>query len=236
MRWLYNNYNKDYKKYKEAKSTYCRRVLKQNLDDFLKKDISILNEKEKIFLNIYLRNNPLLDSDCLMNKICLYMEKSVKQMKESRQSINIEDIINLIKDASLHVENLEEKLKSMDMLYQKYKKHKQTLSIISDNGSEEKFKTIDQYNKYIRQQSYTISSNVSELANLAIAICYVGKLDRSFAWNLFGEGIVQNVMKGKQEKIMIPFLDANGDIDYLGNNYSLFEIIVNEENNNDYLL
>jgi hypothetical protein len=234
MRWLYGNYNKNYRKYKDAKLTYCLYKLKQNLDEFLLRPMESMDEKETWFINAYYRNNPLLDSDCLMNKICHHMEKSIKQIKESKKIEDADDrnnIINLIKDPNLNVENLDEKLKAMDSLYRKYKKYKQVLAITSDDGFEEKFKTIDQYNKYIRQQAYSISSNISELANLAIAVSYVGRLDRGFAWNLFGNGIVQNIIKGKQEHIMIPFLSDDGDIDYLGNRYSLFEIFLknNEE-------
>jgi hypothetical protein len=223
MRWLYSNYNKDYKKYKNAKNTYCIGVFGYSLEDFLLKQKENLDEKELWFHSIYLKNNPLLDSNCLMNKICHYMEKSVQTIKENHCLEDDEKLINLIKDDTMQVENLHEKLNKMLFLYEKYKKHKQSLTI-ADDGSEEHYRTVEQYNKSIRQEAYSISSNIAELANIAIAICYVRNRDRGFVWNLFGEGIVENVIKGKQEKVMIPFIDKSGNIEYLGNRYSLFEI------------
>jgi gas vesicle protein len=223
MRWLYNNYNKDYKKYKNAKNIYCIGVFGYSLEDFLFKSKETLDEKELWFYNIYLKNNPLLDSSCVINKICHYMEKSISLIKENRQLEDDENLINLIKDDAMQVENLHEKLNKMLFLYEKYKKHKQSLTI-ADDGSEEHFRTVEQYNKSIRQEAYSISSNIAELANIAIAICYVRNRDRGFVWNLFGEGIVENVIKGKQEKITVPFINKDGDIEYLGNQYSLFEI------------
>jgi len=228
MRWLYSNYNKDYKKYKNAKNTYCIGVFGCELEDVLSKPKEDLDEKELWFYNIYLKNNPLLDTDCLMNKICHYMEKSVKIIKENHRQEDDEKLINLIKNDKMQVDNLHEKLNKMLLLYEKYKKHKQSLAI-ADDGSEEHYRTVEQYNKAIRQEAYSISSNVAELANIAIAICYVRNRDRGFVWNLFGEGVVENVIKGKQEKIMIPFLDNSGDIEYLGNKYSLFEINIKRD-------
>jgi hypothetical protein len=48
--------------------------------------------------------------------------------------------------------------------------------------------------------------------------------DKSFAWNVFGEGIVDNITKNRQENVTVPFLDDKGDIKYLDSNYSLFDI------------
>ena len=88
---------------------------------------------------------------------------------------------------------------------------------------------MEQYDKAIRNEAYNgISSNIQELANLALTICYeIHPSDnKSFAWNVFGEGIVENVRKNRQNKVLVPCLDNHGDIEYLGEKYSMIEISV----------
>lgn len=229
MRWLYADYNRDYRRYKEAKENYCYDKLGVELDDLLQKNVDDLSLKEREILESYIRRNPLLDSPCLMNKICHYMEKTVKQIRVDKKMLDSEYLIDLIKGKNLVVDNLEEKLDMMDSLYKKYKKHKQTLSLSSEDGSEEKFKTVEQYNKVIRQEAYSISSSIQELANLAVAICYVGNKDRGFVWSLFGEGIVENIKTESKGSVLLPFLQEGGEIEYMGNQYSMEKILVEEE-------
>lgn len=235
MRWLYSDYNRDYKKYREAKEIFCKRVLKQELSDFLSRKKETFSVKESDFLSAYLRNNPLLDSSCLMNKICHHMEKEVSFIKTNSKGMATEEIVNILKDKNMIVEDLDEKLKKMNSLYEQYKKFKKTMTVILDNGDEEKTRTMDQYNKVLRQQALSISTNMAELANVAIAVCYVGNKDKGFVWNLFGEGIIENVMKASNEKIIIPFLDDSGEIEYMGNKYSMMEVAT-EGDACDYIL
>jgi hypothetical protein len=234
MRWLYSNYNKDYKKYKSAKNTFCLANFGCSLEDFLAKDPASYDEYEKSFYSVCNRHNPLLDTPCVMNKICHYMEKSVKEIRQDKSNKASEELINLYKDANLSVDDLHSKLDKMTVLHNNYRRHKQTLTRLADDGNEEKYKTLDQYNKAIRQESYKISSSMSELANLAIAVSYVGNGDKGFAWNIFGEGIVNNIMNASGSIIRIPFLNDGGDIEYLGSHYSLQDIEVGEHN--DYTM
>jgi uncharacterized protein YktA (UPF0223 family) len=235
MRWLYSDYNRDYRRYMEAKEIFCRRVLKQKLEDFLLRDKSDFSEKESDFLSAYLKNNPLLDSGCLMNKICHHMEKSVSEIKIKSKSKTTDEIVDILKDVNMEVENLDEKIKKMSSLYDKYKKFKKTMTIISESGEENRANTIEQYNKILRQQAFTISTNMAELANIAIAVCYVDNKDSGFVWNLFGEGLVENIKKTCSDNILLPFLDGNGDVEYMGNKYSMKQIEIGEELN-DYIL
>jgi hypothetical protein len=64
------------------------------------------------------------------------------------------------------------------------------------------------------------------LANLAISICYEihPNDNKTFAWGVFGEEIINNVYKNRQTIVKIPFVDDFGNIEWLGNKYSSKEI------------
>ncbi len=184
-----------------------------------------LTEKEQQIINDYHRYNPLLDTDCLMNKICHYMESKVKEIKiQSKNNLNKTAI--LLKNPDIEIDK--NKLKLMFNLFKRYKKEKRNFANIKDETGEEKYKTIEQYNRSIRQEAFLISNDISELANLAVTLCYeiYPNDNKNFAWSVFGEGIVNNVMINKQKDCYVPFIDKDGDIEFLGNKYKNYKIEV----------
>jgi hypothetical protein len=233
MRWLYSNYNKKYKKFNDNYNNFCISKFNMSLDELRLKDK--LSEAEKELLSKYNRFNPLLDSDCVMNQICHYMESKIKELKENSGNKTSENIISILKNNDIPLDK--DKLKRLYDLYKKYKSGRQNFSGIRDENGEEKFKTLEQYNKSIRLEATFISNDISELANLAVVICYEAHPsdNKSFAWNIFAEGIIDNIRKNHQEEMLVPFEDDKGDIEYLGNRYTLREIISGAEFY-DYLL
>ena len=45
------------------------------LDELFKIPVDQLTEDQRVFLECYWKKYPLLDSDCVMNKICKHIEK-----------------------------------------------------------------------------------------------------------------------------------------------------------------
>jgi hypothetical protein len=129
-----------------------------------------------------------------------------------------------------HIEFDKVKFKQLYNLYKEYKSEKRNFSNIKNEKGNEIYKTLDQYNKYIRQKAYMISNNIQELANLAVTICYeIHPSDsKHFAWGIFGEGIIKNIEENKQDICYVPILDEHGALEYLGNHYSMREINVRE--------
>jgi hypothetical protein len=222
MKWLYPDYNQKYKSHREKYDFVSVSKYGKYLIDLL---INPTSGCEINTVNKYNRYSPLIDSNCLMNKICHYMENEVKELKENIKKISDEKNVLSLKDASIPFDI--EKYKMLDKIYRKYKSGKRNFNNIKDEKGEEKFKTLEQYNKEVRLDALrTINADLSELTNLAVAICYEQhKTDnKSFIWNVFGEGIIDNLMKNKSEKTSVPFLDEGGNILYLDSEYSLFEI------------
>jgi hypothetical protein len=146
-----------------------------------------------------------------------------------------DELILLLKDSSIPLDK--GKLKALYTVYKKYKNDKRSFAEIKDENGEYRFKTIEQYNKVIRNECYNISSNIYELANLAVAICYEmhPNDNKVFAWSVFGEGIIKNIEKNRQNVLEVPFLDEVGDIEYLGNRFSKKEITIKENFEYDIL-
>lgn len=225
MRYLYSDYNNKYKNYINQFETRCRTRLKCSLYDLLSTSGSCLSNKANDIKIDYYKYNPFIETDSLMNKICNYMEQNTKDFK-----LNIDDyitsdkIISILKNKNIITDPI--KYKQLHDLYDQYKNEKRHFQKIINQNTGQFYKTIEQYNKTMKQDALKISSNGSELANLAIDICYIThpKDNKSFVWNIFGNEIIENILLNKQEICKVPFLNKNGNINYMGENYSMMEI------------
>jgi hypothetical protein len=226
MIYLYDNYYRDHREFGYNYNIYSIANFGKTLEEVLAIDKSSLTEDEKAFLNEYYDFNPFLETNCTINNISQYMQENVKKIKHGRKSIKVEKNTRILRDADVSLDR--NKLKKLYNLYKKYKSEKRNFFNIKGSSGEALYKTLEQYNKAIRYEAYSgISSSITELANLAVTICYEMHPgdNKSFAWNVFGEGIVNNVYKNRQEIIRVPVLDNDhGNIEYLGSHYSMMEV------------
>jgi hypothetical protein len=241
MRWVYSTYNKKYLDYKKRYSKDSEMRFNKTLDELLAEYHSgiVVTEEESFYLDEYYRYNPLLETDCLMNKIAWYMEGKIKQLKLELLKKPTDENILILKNHSYYTDK--KKYKKLYDLYKLYKSGKRNFAIFNDDensggiNTSNKFKTIEQYNKFIRQKAEEISSDGIELANLAVDICYVTHAtdSKNFVWQIFGNEIVENILQNKQEDCFVPFLNKKGDIKYLGEKYSMHSININVETYED---
>lgn len=217
MKHLYSHYGKKYKDFKDEFELYSQIKFGCNVNDL---DENVKDQKET--LEYYERKNPLLETDSVMNKVCRYMEKSIKELKLNKVKPDNEKIFYKLYNSDIELNNGNlEKIKLIKKEYDDFKKSKQL--------QDSEFTTYEQYYKFLRNKCLQeISSNIQELANLAVYICYFlsPQKPKDFCWDVFGGGIVEN-LKLKNSKIHVPCLDECGDIDYLGEKYSFVELDVN---------
>ena len=88
----------------------------------------------------------------------------------------------------------------------------------------------------LKDNLFSISIDIRELATLAVYICYVlyPKKPKDFVWDICGDYIVQKLLNDNNNTINYPVLNKNGNIEWEGNNYLLIErkIDDNDRNNN----
>ena len=233
MSELYINYSKEYRQYYYNYNLYCETTFEMELQELLSMDNSLYSDEQKEFIVKFYKYNPLLDTDCTTNRICHYMQSKIKEIKKNSFHKTSIDIVRKLKGKYLKIDKI--KYKKLYNIYMQYKSGKRNFSNIRNENGEERFKTLESWNKYIRQEALKISSDICELASLAVTLCYeTYKSDnKSFCWSVFYEGLLENIKYNKQVKIMFPFSNNNGDIEYLGEKYLLEEIGIEEDY--DYL-
>ena len=237
MQNLYANYGKDYRKHCYNYDILSQARFKMFLSELIAMDKNLLDDEQKEFLAQFYRFNPLLDTPCEINNISKYMQKRIGEIKVNSKLSWDKNSIDIMKKRNVPDWD-DAKSDALILLHEKYKSEKRNFGNIKNEDGENRWQTIEQYNKSIRQEALKLSSDLGELAYYAIARCYVSleSDNKAFVWSIFGDGVVDNIKNNiGNKKIEIPFLDNDGDIEYLGKKYSRKEIKIVADDIYDFL-
>ena len=236
---LYPNYGKDYRKHYYNYDILSQAKFKLFLNDLINMGEELLSNEQKEFLVQFYKFNPLLDTPCEINNISKYMQKRVNEIKIGNKLSWSKEMLDPMKKLN-NSEHDNKKSDAIVFLHEKYKSEKRNFGNIKNEDGGNRWNTIEQYNKSIRQEALKLSSDLGELAHYAIISCYLragaNNDNKSLVWNVFGEGIIENLKNNLNgRKIEIPFLDDGGNIEYLGKRYSRKEIKIVEADAYDFL-
>lgn len=217
MKYLYPHYKKDYNKFIYDFDLYSYAVFGFEFDkipDELKDD-----ERYKELVEYRNKKCTLIDSPCIMNRICHYMEKELKDIKRKNKNCDCELIFEKLYNNTIDID-----FSKLELLIEKKKEYDDFKKTKQLSTSE--FSTYEQYYKNLRNDCLEkVSSDIKELANLAVYICY--KLNpskpKNFCWDVFGCGIVEN-LKEKTTSVHVPCLNESGEVYYLGEHYTMEEV------------
>lgn len=219
MKYLYSHYKKDFDVvvndfdlYSQIKFGVGIEKLNENID----------NDDKKQTVDYYHHKYTLIDSPSTMNKICHYMEINLKNINNKNKNCDNQKIFEKLYNITIVFDN--DNLEKMKVVKQEYDNFKKTKQLKSSE-----FTTYEQYYKFLRNKCLQeISSNIQELANLAIYICYFlnPTKPKDFCWDVFGGGIVEN-LKEKHPTARIPRPSPMGDVEYLGERYEFVDFDYN---------
>lgn len=167
-----------------------------------------------------------------MNKICHYMEDNLKEINEIKRKVTPLEVIDLMR-TSVDIE--EELINKMDGFCKRYFEKKKELknnskgsscliNIKKDSEKDGNFSTIEQYEKFIREEALSCFGNGELIANIVVEYSYIRnkRQSKSFAWKVFGkylvENIIRNTIKNNESSSVIVNSD-NGSIEYLYKKY-----------------
>ena len=222
MKYLYSHYMKEYKAFRDDFDKYCLIKLGKKYDELTEADKN--SDIGKEIVEYYNKKNPLLETNGVMNRVSRYMQAQLKEIKTIGKDKNTEELFEKLYNADIPLDETKlELLLEKRKDYDNFKKSKQL--------KDSEFSTYEQYYKFLRNDCLEkISSNIQELANIAVYICYhlYPSKPKNFCWDVFGNGIVEN-LKEKNKQANVPLIDNSGDIDYLYDKYKLHKVSVSHE-------
>jgi len=217
FRFLYphymSRYNKEIKKY----NIYSHLAFKRSFAEILR-DRNRSEEQEKM-VSEYNLHSFFLDNNSVVNRISRYMRANLSLIGKyiSRSSKDYDYTILQNPDNIL----VQEKIEKMGEYLEEYKEFKKSMRYDLDGP----YSNIDSFIHHLRKKcNINISTNDSELADYAVEITY--SKDKSmieFAWKMFPDGILENIVNQSSGIIRMPVQDDYGDINYLWNTYAIRE-------------
>lgn len=217
MKYVYKKYNKDFRKHNDTYENLSQINLGMSFKDLLLKENK--NEEEQRVIEDYFKYNPLLDSPSPMNLLCHFMENKIGEIKKESKNTIFDYNVYINDDVKID----EYKLNKMRLLYKEFSDIKRNKHDTNKKDKHQKEETIFLF----RKKFYEISSDISELTNLAVIVCYGNfpKRSKEFLWKLLPTGVTGNLNKNNiLRTIEVPFEDEKGDFQYLNKKYSFYTI------------
>lgn len=224
MKFLYSHYAKEYKNFFDDFNLYCSIVFGKKIKELTDKEKD--SDKYKEMIEYYNKKNPLLETNGVMNRLCRYMQQNLKDINKIQKNCDNQKIFEKIYNEKIELDKYK-----LDLLVEKYKEYFDFKKSKQLKSSE--FSTYEQYYKYLRNDCLEkISSNIQELANLSVYICYqmFPSKQKDFCWDVFGNGILEN-LKLKNKTAKIPHLSESGDVEYLGHKYEFIDLEIKSKEN-----
>lgn len=252
FRYKYRQLNKELNEYTRQVEANCQTRFCMDFKDLMqiyKESPEKLTEDQKVFIYYYYKFLPVLDSDCVMNKICHYIESVDFQIKKKVRSSDGFDWKILVSENFQPDIKLTEKLLNI-IEEENVKKHLDLKAIKTINPSLVRKNSITQKEEFDKEVWVNIirgrlegeCSNEERLANHLVYIFYEVKktLNKSLLWSLTGHGIYENV-KAKTSSFYFPIKNPNGSLKFLYENYSIERIVLEDleqeqiSNSNEYV-
>lgn len=214
--YRYSQLKSELDKYLKAVKSNCKIRFGKSLEDLYSSDKQ--SDEEKAFLYNYEKYMPVSRAPGTMNRICWRIED---EFQTTNVLPNIEFDYSILKSNAKYTH---EEYDAIQQLYDEYNKNMQLfLKGIKKNDSakEERDSFVVQFTEEFANACAIVCPNNEILANILVDVCYTSNKNKSFAWDIAGEQIFQNVLKNNNYMISYPIKDDNGDIDFGGKKFSL---------------
>ena len=215
--YRYSQLKSDLDKYMKSVKSNCKIRFGKSLDDLYSSEDK--SEEEKAFIFNYEKYMPISRAPGTMNKICWRIEN---EFQTTNVLPNVQFDYSILKS---DVGYTQEEYDAIKQLYDDYNKNMQLfLKQIKQNeqGDDEVGFDITYLKDVFVDECYKVCPNTETLANIVVDLCYTSSKNKTFAWDVAGEQIFNNVLKNNGYIIKYPIKDDDGDIEFCGNRFSLY--------------
>lgn len=226
--YRYSHIKSKYDQYNKSVGSNCKIRFGKSLYEL--QNSEILTQEEQVFLENYEKYMPISVAPGVMNRICWRIEDAF-QSTDVLPDVYFD--INILKNDS---EYTDEEFEAVKMLYDEYNNDIQ-LVIRKQRKNEESDENVglvvDQLKQTFLEECNKVCPNSEVLSNIVVDLCYSSSKNKTFAWDVAGEHLFQNVLKKNNNTISFPVKDENGDFEFAGERFSIQTKAIGGENNDD---
>ena len=215
--YRYSQLKTELDKYAKAVKSNCKIRFGKSLEDLYASDYKTI--EEEAFIYNYEKYMPVSRAPGTMNRICWKIEDEF-QTTDVLQSVDFD--YSILKSGA---EYTQEEYNAVKHLYEEYNKSMQLFlkqQKQNELGDDEVGFDIIQLKDVFVEECNKVCPNLEILANIVVDLCYTSHKNKTFAWDVAGEQIFNNVLKNNGHVIQYPIKDKNGDIEFCGNKFSLY--------------
>lgn len=227
MRLIYPSLMKQYNTYIKSTNKGAMREFGLNIDELLSIPHEELTERQREFLHYYHSRMPVGVGNCVMNKICRRFEEEFDGYL-SRHKFGESFDYTIMKSGTEYSNNQYNMIKK---LYEEYNKRLKSYLAYAGRERVDEYDTFSKMSEmrdeFMRECS-CICANSEVLCDIVLDICYTRSATKRFAWEICGEQIIQNLLSKNEYRVSFPAIDAEGDITYKGQRFSIKEITIGE--------
>jgi len=215
--YRYSQLKSELDKYMKAVKSNCKIRFGKSLDDLYASENK--TDEEESFIYHYEKYLPVSRAPGTMNRICWKIEDA---FRSTDVLPNVEFDKSILKSDA---EYSQEEYEQVWNLYDEYNKGMQLFlkkQKQNDFGDDEVGFDIVHLKDIFADECSKICPNSEVLANIVVDLCYTSNKNKTFAWDVAGEQIFNNVLKNNGYIMQYPVKDENGDIEFDGKTFSLY--------------
>ena len=220
MRYIYPSLMKQYNTYIKNTNRNALREFQMTVDGMMSMPFENLSERQRDFLRYYSYRMPVGVGNCIMNKICRRFEQEFDG-HIGRHNASVKFDYTIMKSGN---EYSTSQFYAVKRLYEDYNKRLQNYMVFADYERVDECDSIFEIstmNSDFRRECSSVCPSEQTLCDIILDICYSKNSTKKFAWSMCGETIINNLLSKNNFAISFPVIDANGDISYSGEQYSL---------------
>ena len=215
--YRYSQLKSELDKYMKSVKSNCKIRFGKSLEALYTSEYK--TEEEEAFIYNYEKYLPVSRAPGTMNRICWKIE-DVFKTTDVLPSVSFD--YSILKS---DVQYTQEAYGAVKQLYDEYNNNMQ-LFLKRKNQNElgdddVGFDVVHLKDIFINECTQ-VCPNDEILANIVIDLCYTSNKNKTFAWDVAGEQIFNNVLKNNGYTITYPIKDIDGDIEFNGNKFSLY--------------
>jgi hypothetical protein len=228
--YLYKGTRTKYKNHMKRYDITCQQKFSMDLEEL--KNTKRKTKEQRDFLHLFEEFSPVIESDCVMNNLCKYIESVDFGIRKMINVSDNQDYYKLFMDNNLSEFNVERYERIVET-FNSYKKTVNQLipatyqnSSVRSGFDEGLGKSVSSQYEKLKTKLIETCSNENELVNYLIRLFYEDQpnSNKEILWSMFGDCLFDNVKRNSNDTFLIPIQDYEGEIVYLNNKYSLKEV------------
>ena len=229
MRYIYPDLMRQYNTFIKNTHRNALREFQMSVEEMKKLPYDDLTDRQRDFLYYYDLHMPVGMGDCVMNKICRMFEDEFDGFVGKKTSKDDFDY-TILKSGGTYKES---QMAAIQKCYEEYQNRLRSYAMFSRYervDDDDAISVVYGMREEFKRACESICQNETELCDILLDICYRRSSTKHFVWNMYGDVIVQNLLRKNGNMISAPIQDPNGEIEYCGNRFSVItkEIEVDE--------